>query len=142
MTKKMINRLVQLYDTIYADFPYQKSKTVAFVIYKNHLLSFGVNSNKTSQTQNHYRRKVMGNEIKWECDKTHAEIAAIKKIDIQFNDFKNLELLIVSKKKNGKFRCARPCEICSYLIREKGIRKIYYTNEFEEITLEKRFPNI
>ena len=69
-------------------------------------------------------------------DKTHAEIAALKKIHPSFNDWQNTEIIVISKKKDGSFRLARPCPICSKAISDLGIKKIYYTNSFGGITKE------
>lgn len=129
MTKKLVRRLVNLYDDIESDRPYSKAKVVCFIIYKNKIISFGVNSEKTSQFQYFMRRQAKVNDNDFVYDKTHAEIAAIKKIHPCFNDWRHVELFIISKLKNGKFRYSRPCPICEQAILNKGIRNIYYFNE-------------
>ena len=55
MTKKMLNKLVNLYDDIYSDVPYHKVKMVSFIIYKGKILCWGVNSDKTSTLQHYWR---------------------------------------------------------------------------------------
>lgn len=139
MTKKIIRRLINLYDDIESDRPYSRIKMVAFLVHKNKLISFGVNSEKTSLYQHRARQNA---KVNWDLntplyDKTHAEIAAIKKIHPSFSDWDEVEILIVSKKKDGVYRKARPCPICERVVKEKGIRKIYYTNAYNGITEEK-----
>lgn len=139
MTPRVINRYIRLYDHIISDRPYGRIKTVSFLIYKGKLLSFGVNSEKTSKTQYYYRRRTkdLKDNLNYIYDKTHSEIAAIKKIHPSFNDWNKVELLIVSKKKDGAFRLARPCQICEGAIREHSIKRVYYTDNFNGITKEE-----
>ena len=57
MNKKILKKLSSLYDDIYSPIPYHQNKTkmVSFVIYKNKILCFGVNSERTSPIQHYYR---------------------------------------------------------------------------------------
>lgn len=136
MTKKFINRLINLSDDIESDRPYGKIKMVAFLIYKNKILSFGVNSEKTSLYQYKMRCKADVDNSDFIYDKTHAEIAAIKKIHPSFNDWEHVEILICSKKKDNSFRLSRPCPICEKAIKDLGIKKVYYTNSYGGVTKE------
>lgn len=136
MTRKFIKRLINLSDDIESNRPYEKVKMVAFLVYKGKLLSFGVNSEKTSLYQYRMRKKSNVDDSNFIYDKTHAEIAAIKKIHPSFNDWEHVEIFIVSKKKNGEFRLSRPCPICEKTIRNLGIRKVYYTNYYGGVTKE------
>lgn len=136
MTKKFIDRLIDLSEDVESDRPYHKVKMVAFVTYKNKILSFGVNSEKTSFYQYQARRRANVNDNDFIYDKTHAEIAAIKKIHPSFDDWAHVELLVCSKKKDGTFRLSRPCPICEKVIRDLGIKQVYYTNNYNGITKE------
>lgn len=136
MTKKLINRLINLYNDIESDRPYARIKVVSFLIYKNKILSFGVNSEKTSLYQYKIRRRTKINDNDFVYDKTHAEIAAIKKIHPSFNNWEHVEIFIISKKKDNSFRLARPCPICERAIKDLGIKKVYYTNSYNGVTKE------
>lgn len=136
MTKRLMKRMASFYDDIESDRPYKRVKVVAFVVYKNKILSFGVNSEKTSLYQHRMRARIGGSYDEFVYDKTHAEIAAIKKIHPQFDDWRHVELFIVSKKKDGNFRFSRPCPICEQAIRRLGVKRIYYTDSFNGITEE------
>lgn len=136
MTRKFINRLINLSDDIESDRPYGRVKMVAFLVYKNKILSFGVNSEKTSFYQYRMRCKTDIDQSNFIYDKTHAEIAAIKKIHLSFNDWEHVEIFIVSKKKDNSFRLSRPCPICEKTIKDLGIKKVYYTNSYGGVTKE------
>lgn len=136
MTNKFLNRLSRLYDYIYTDKPYKNTKTVAFAIYKGKLLNFGINSDKTSPLQHMCRIKTDLKFIENFIDKEHAEINCLRHMDNDIN-FDKVELVIVSKKKDGDFRLARPCEVCMTAIKDFGIRKIYYTNRNGTFSFEK-----
>jgi hypothetical protein len=60
----------------------------------------------------------------------HAETSCLKPLigrkDI---DFKNVDIYIFRSYKNGELGLARPCESCFNLIKDLGIRNIYYSNE-------------
>lgn len=127
MTKSTLLRLCNFYDMIEGDRPYERVKMVAFVVVKNKIISFGVNSEKTSAAQHYWRCRVDNeNNVDFVYDKTHAEVAAIKKIHPSF-DFSRAEIFVCSRKKNREYRVARPCPICEGMLREIGIKKIYYT---------------
>lgn len=136
MTRKLIERLINLSDDIESDRPYGRVKMVAFLVYKGKLLSFGVNSEKTSLYQYRMRKKFNVDDSNFIYDKTHAEIAAIKKIHPSFDNWEHVEIFIVSKKKDNTFRLSRPCLICEKTIKDLGIKKVYYTNSYGGITKE------
>lgn len=136
MTRKLIERLINLSDDIESDRPYGRVKMVAFLVYKGKLLSFGVNSEKTSLYQYRMRKKFNVDDSNFIYDKTHAEIAAIKKIHPSFDNWEHVEIFIVSKKKDNTFRLSRPCPICEKTIKDLGIKKVYYTNSYGGVTKE------
>ena len=136
MTRKLIERLINLSDDIESDRPYGRVKMVAFLVYKGKLLSFGVHSEKTSLYQYRMRKKFNVDDSNFIYDKTHAEIAAIKKIHPSFDNWEHVEIFIVYKKKDNTFRLSRPCPICEKTIKDLGIKKVYYTNSYGGITKE------
>lgn len=63
---------------------------------------------------------------------THAEMSALSTKSDKGN------ILVISRISKGtrEFGCARPCNICMELIKEKGIKHVYYTNDqgnFEKV---------
>jgi len=58
---------------------------------------------------------------------THAEVDAILSAGGRFYNLNNCEIYVYRETKDGKPALARPCENCLELIKEKGIKKMYYT---------------
>lgn len=129
MNKKILKKLCSLYDDIYSPIPYHQNriKMVSFIIYKNKILCFGVNSERTSPRQHYYRVRTKDIETDYIYDKLHSEIDCINHLPKDFKDFKKAELAILSKKKDGSFRLAKPCPICRTMIEKYGFKNIYYT---------------
>lgn len=136
MTNKLLNRLTRMYDYIYTDKPYKHTKTVSFLIYRGKVVNFGINSDKTSPMQNKYRLRTELKYIENFIDKEHSEVNCLRKVDENIN-FDKCELVIISKKRDGDFRLARPCEVCMSAIKDFGISKIYYTNKNGTFTFEE-----
>lgn len=136
MTNKLLNKLTRLYDYIYTDKPYKHTKTVSFLVYKGKVVSFGINSDKTSPLQNKYRLRTDLKHIDNFIDKEHSEVNCLRKIDDNLN-FAKCEIVIISKKRDGDFRLARPCDVCMSAIKDYGISDIYYTNKNGTFTYEK-----
>lgn len=116
-----------------SDFPRIKIGCVA--VCGHHIISSGFNMRKTSTLQKQYNIYRFSEDTP-HC--LHAEIACLKPLikrrDI---DFKNVELYIYREYKSGELAIARPCDSCFKLIKDLGIRNIYYTNNggfsYEEI---------
>lgn len=136
MTKKFLNSLIRLYGYIYSDKPFRNTKTVSFLVYKNKIVSIGVNTDKTSPMQKLYRMKTDLKDIKNFIDKEHSEINCLRKIDSDIN-FSKAEMVVISIRCDGKFRLARPCDVCMSAIKDFGIHKIYYTNREQDFSYEK-----
>ena len=135
MTNKLLNKLTRLYDYIYTVKPYKHTKTVSFLIYKGKVVNFGINSDKTSPLQNKYRLKTDLKYIENFVDKEHSEVNCLRKADNDIN-FSKCEIVIISKKRDGEFRLARPCAVCMAAIKDYGISKIYYTNRNGSFSFE------
>lgn len=136
MTNKLLKSLCRMYDYIYTDKPYKHTKTVSFLIYKGRVVSFGINSDKTSPLQNKYRLCTDLKYIENFVDKEHSEVNCLRKSDESIN-FSKCEIVIISKKKDGEFRLARPCDVCMTAIKDFGISKIYYTNRNQTFSFER-----
>lgn len=136
MTNKLLKSLCRMYDYIYTDKPYKHTKTVSFLIYKGKVVSFGINSDKTSPLQNKYRLCTDLKYIENFVDKEHSEVNCLRKSDESIN-FSKCEIVIISKKKDGEFRLARPCDVCMTAIKDFGISKIYYTNRNQTFSFER-----
>lgn len=90
-------------------------------LYKNNIVSAAGNTRRTSWLQRLYANKV--NEPNKTCE--HAEVAAIRKA-------KEIDtLLVVRIGKNNKLLSSAPCKICRELIKDSGVRHLYYSTESE-----------
>ena len=136
MTPRLLKSLAKLYDSIYTEDSYERLKVVAFLIYKGKIVNFGVNSSKTSPMQFYYRQNTSLATIENFLDKEHAEINCLRRT--YFGDFniRDIELVVISKRKNGCYRLARPCPICMAAIRDYNIHKVWYTTNEGAIVKE------
>ena len=106
----------------------------AVAVYKHKIISSGCNSNKTNPTQKHF------NIHRFDVDTPatiHAELSCllplINRKDINFSD---VSLYIYREYKNGKPAISRPCASCMALIRQLGIRRLYYSGDNSYISEE------
>lgn len=98
------------------------------VVYKHHIISSGVNSDKTHPLQKEY------NKLRFVEDTNphslHAEIAALIPLQDLNIDWSKVSLFIYRIKKNeSKHGLARPCASCLNFIKDLGIQNIYYTTD-------------
>lgn len=95
------------------------------VAYGNHrIISSGCNSTKTHPLQKQL------NKERFEVDSVHslhAEVSALLPLMKEDIDFSKVEIYTHRNYANGKIAMARPCPSCLKLIKELGIRKIWYT---------------
>lgn len=104
-------------------------------VYQNHIIGSGYNSNKTSPIQkkyNKYRTFRYGPQPV--SHKNHAEIACLKSVPKSVDmatDWSKVRVYIyrVSPGHESKFGLSRPCSGCLKMLRDKGIRHIYYTGD-------------
>lgn len=136
MTNKLLKTLTRMYDDIYTHKPYKHTKTVSFLVYKGKVLSFGVNSDKTSPLQNKYRICTELKYIENFVDKEHSEVNCLRRCDDSIN-FSKCEIVVISKKRDGDFRLARPCDVCMTAIKDFGIKRVYYTNRNQTFSYEE-----
>jgi len=99
-------------------------KHSASLICKGTIVSTGVNKYfKCIQQQN----KIAKLSI-------HAEVMALYSSNQKM--IKGMDILIIGIGKTCKLRNSRPCNNCIESMREKGVRKVYYSNSDGEIVYE------
>lgn len=106
----------------------------AVAVYGHKIISSGYNSCKTNPVQKRL------NIYRFDADTPatlHAELSCllplINRKDI---DFSNMSLYIYREHKNGNLAMSRPCASCMALLRNLGIRHIYYTGNGSYINEE------
>jgi deoxycytidylate deaminase len=116
-----------------SDFPRVKVGCVA--VYKHKVISSGCNSYVTNPLQKRY------NKFRFETDATlhskHAEVdCLLPLINRKDIDFSRVSLYIFRQYKSGELGMARPCDSCFNLIKDLGIRTVYYTGDGSYINEE------
>lgn len=107
-----------------SDFP--KHRIGCAVVYKHRLISSGCNRQTTHPKQREL------NKERFEEDSIHhwkhAELSALLPLmnrkDIEWNKVK---LYLYREFKNGNKALSRPCKSCQRLIKELGIKRVFYT---------------
>lgn len=106
---------------------FRRSHTGCVVVTKNKIIGAGFNSNKTHPIQRRY------NCLRFSCESPHtlhAEIHALSQlVNNSSVDWANTSIYTYREHKNGVRAFARPCASCMQLIKDLGIRDIYYTTE-------------
>ena len=107
---------------------FKKARVGAVVVEGNRIISTGHNSNKTSTTQYKYNYYRFGSN-NYSPSKTHAEIAALAPlINRKDIDWAHSSIYIYRELRDGTMSCAKPCAACARLIKDLGIRNVYYSD--------------
>ena len=107
-----------------SDFPRVKIGAVA--VYKHRIISSSYNQLKTAPIQKQYNACRFTEETPHSL---HAEISCLKPLIDRYDiDFRHVALYVYREGKNNELFLSRPCPSCMELIKELGIRHIYYTN--------------
>lgn len=106
---------------------YERYSLGCIAVYRHTIISSGYNSHRTHPLQKKLNIHRFPEDTK---HKLHAEVACLLPLigrkDINFNE---VSLYIFRRHKNGDLALARPCKSCMHLIKELGIRNIYFSNE-------------
>lgn len=90
-----------------------------------------ISSGANSQTKCHAIQAKMDKE-EFACDSKgplHAEVAALLPLVKKKVDLSGAAIYVYREHKNGVLACARPCARCEKMIREVGIKRVFYTIE-------------
>ncbi len=121
-TLKLLNQKLSALETT----KYQHKIGAIILSKKGNVLSVGFNSYvKTHPRQYHYNRKINPTRVF-----LHAEIDAL----VKCRD-KPHTMIISRMGKDGKTRLSRPCKGCFNAIKDVGVQKVFFTNDFGELVL-------
>ena len=98
--------------------------------YKGAIIAEAWNTDKTSVLQNKYNGLRFHNPAL--PDKSHAETNICQRIRWKFGDsleWSRVHLYLYRELKNGTLAMSRPCRACMAMLKDFGVRKIYYTTE-------------
>lgn len=104
------------------------------LVYKHRIISMAVNTNKTHPMQKTYNMlyREFTKSDKPILDLGHAEILAINSIPYpiaQRIDWSKVRLYVARNCRGKEFGMARPCDACAGLIRDMGIKRVFYTTD-------------
>lgn len=128
VTKKQIRHFEEAKrEALKSDF---RTRIGCIIILGNRVLAKGHNSNKTHPGQEKYNSYRAFTNQPNASAKVHAEIAALAKCKNANVDWSKVEIYIWRETKDERW-CANssPCSACRAAIRERGIRKIFYTGD-------------
>lgn len=106
---------------------YPRHKIGCIVVYDNKIIGMGFNSKKTHPLQKVY------NVERFSCDNTphcmHAEVHALAGlIHNKAINWKKVSIYNYRETKDGCLAMSKPCPSCMKLIKDLGIKDIYYTS--------------
>jgi deoxycytidylate deaminase len=102
-------------------------KVGAVVVMNHRIISSGHNSDsKTHPLQKKYNRYRFTDEGD---HKQHAELAALLPLIRTRTDLSNAMIFTYREHKNERIAMSRPCPSCLGLIKDLGIKRIFYTTE-------------
>lgn len=106
---------------------FKKYHVGCIAVYCHKIISSGCNLNRTNPNQKRLNAYRFAEDTPHTI---HAEVSCllplINRRDI---DFSRVKLYIWRCRADGSLGIARPCKSCMHLIKELGIKNIYYTNE-------------
>ena len=112
---------------------FDRAPTGCVVVYKNKVIGTGRNFYKTHPLQKKYNRYRTFDEHNYPYIRpsVHAEIAALSSlIDNPDINWSKVDIYIYRCCKSREFGLARPCAGCMQLIRDLGIKNVYYTTDY------------
>ena len=121
--KRFFNMASQLAEYV----TYERYKVGCVIAYNNKIISTGFNKDRTDPLQKKYN--VERNIPDCTPHKVHAEVDAIKHIIDLDIEWKNVSIYVYRKLKDRPFGLARPCKSCMKLIKDLGIRDVFYTTD-------------
>lgn len=104
---------------------YYKTHIGCVAVYQGSIIGIGCNCNKTHPSQKYYNQYRTKSETM--LPKLHAEINCINQIRNLDINFSKVKLYIYRIRKDQPFGLSRPCPSCMAMIKDLGIRDIYYT---------------
>lgn len=109
-----------------SDYHRRNANVGCIVVMGNRVISSGFNTEKTKPIQKQYDRYRFATDTPHKC---HAEIMALSPLIGKDIDFSRAKVYIYRCKANGQAGNARPCASCMALIKNLGIKHIYYTTD-------------
>lgn len=101
----------------------------AVVVQGNCILSVGHNSTKTRPLQHRYNIYRHFQNYDESIPRQHAEVDALSPLIGKEINWSKVSIFIYRELRDGTPACSRPCEACMRLIKDLGIRDVYFIDE-------------
>lgn len=123
MYPKLQKKLVEVSRALINE-PVGEQKHFSFLVKKNKIISIGWNrKNKTHPLTVKY-----GHPYRT----IHSEVAVIQNFPHSLTTLSNYSLINIRISREDNVTISKPCIYCQRLIRDFGIRNVFYTNEYGE----------
>lgn len=108
---------------------FSKTHIGCVAVYQGNVIGIGCNTNKTHPMQKYYNKfRNIGNP--GTCiPKLHAEINCLNSIMGMDINFSKVKLYIYRIRRDRPHGLSRPCPSCMAMIKDLGIKNIYYTTD-------------
>ena len=116
---------------------FDRARVGAVVVTGKRILSASCNSTKTRPLQFYYNKYRNFEDYKNSNSCEHAEISALSPLIGKEIEWDKVSIYTYRELKNGKRGCSKPCEACSKLIKELGIKTVYYVDEDGDFVKER-----
>ena len=114
-----IERFANIALQLAAEFgPDMTHQLCALVVRKNRVLSIGYNSNKTHPIADTKMQQL------------HAEMHAV--VQCPDGDLGGADIVVARARAEGKAGLAKPCMTCEGILKRCGVRRVYYTTNWDE----------
>ncbi len=109
----------------------------AVVVEGKTVISTGFNSKKTRPLQKRANIYRHFDHPEHAVPMEHAEISALSPLIGKEIDWSRVNIYVYRELKDGMRACCRPCAGCMKIIKDLGIKRIYYIDELGNFTMEK-----
>lgn len=116
---------------------FSRARVGAVVTSGKRILSASCNSTKTRPLQFYYNKYRNFEDYKNSNSCEHAEISALSPLIGKEIEWDKVSIYTYRELKNGKRGCSKPCPACSKLIKELGIKTVYYIDEDGDFIKER-----
>lgn len=111
---------------------YRKAHVGCIAVLNHRIISSGTNNYKSEPIQQELNKIRFIDDNRALCiHSAHAEVRCLKPLLSENIRMRNIKLYVYRELKSGIPALARPCASCMKLIRDCGIRYIYYTGDNE-----------
>ena len=109
---------------------FSRAKVGCAVMDKNKVLSVGFNTTKTHPQQKHYNQlRIFRDDVSSTPAQLHAEMAAVIQLQDADIDWSRADVYVYRIRKDRPYGMARPCPACMGVLRDLGVRRVYYTSD-------------